>query len=984
MAGEEGEGQLKLFKMDPPQNFLCKEVCQGEMEGIGGRGSCCSQYYVQRPKTRFYRGLGTIPIFRAKRGMDSKRGTSSEVVSVRKRMVPGWVDRKAGATRHSPFLVLSPFYGSKGRGQMETNNRSFKVKQKDHEKVLQNGGLKEDLQDNPSRSLGRQIGPQRCVPSHSLSQRNLEIFPVCNSDRWQNRGFLFQGSTLRPYNSSLGILEGVKTHQERTEIARHNNHILPGRFFYPSSFQTGSTRSNTDSDRCTPKIWLQHKLGENVTGTSQSFGLSRCYPGSGKPNFFSPKGKGEQNPGILYNGQESPVSHPKGFGKVSGISELRSPVSKIRKALSETHPSLDGEEYFSLEQRPKSSLKQGVAGSVSSLGRPRLFVDSDSYEAKSVQHDVNDRCIRRCMGRNSSATKGDSSLADRMAGHVYELEGAESYPYVHSSFPREAARAVCQGSVRQYDSPSLFEERRISGFRSSMVSLHGASDLCSRARDLFSSSSLERKVECSSRSSFQKQADQHRVEVRSPFLQEVLSSIGRTPNRPVCNNREYSTPSLYLTLSRRESGGLRCSESGLEQVVFSLPFSSCSVVRGNSGSSQEVYRQRISDSSILANSNLVFRAGEEMPFQIPPSRGSLPVPGEGRGNVLSQVPFCFQASCMDIIKDSVIRKGLTEEAAIILNYMHRESTKRQYQSVWHKFLEYLSLMNINHSSVSVYIVINFLAFHANRFDRAYSTIAVYKNALRYPLWYGIKVDIDTREMSDFMRGMFGWKPKPKSTRLPKWDLNQLLEWFTSEEFWPPERCAPFRLLQKTLVLIMLSSGRRIHEIAALTDNYRREKDKKTITLFWPEGFKSKNYSRDFIPKDPTIRKMSHWINTERDLRNCPVYNWEIYRNRKFEWDAPSNGKLWDRDYKDLVIAFKSVVWECQNKFMAHKGDVEICPHQTKKWACSLSAMYWLDAKVLMLHEIVGNKTYDTLITSYIRDLPELGMALSLPLGTAPP
>ena len=64
-------------------------------------------------------------------------------------------------------------------------------------------------------------------------------------------------------------------------------------------------------------------------------------------------------------------------------------------------------------------------------------------------------------------------------------------------------------------------------------------------------------------------------------------------------------------------------------------------------------------------------------------------------------------------------------------------------------------MDINHSSVSVYIGINFLAFHANRFNRAYSTIAVYKNALRYPLWYGIKVDIDTREMSDFMRGMFG-------------------------------------------------------------------------------------------------------------------------------------------------------------------------------------------------------------------------------------
>ena len=168
-----------------------------------------------------------------------------------------------------------------------------------------------------------------------------------------------------------------------------------------------------------------------------------------------------------------------------------------------------------------------------------------------------------------------------------------------------------QDSVRQYDSPSLFEERRISSFRSSFVSFHGASDLGSRVRDLFSSSSTERKVECFSRSSIQEQADQHSgLEVRSSLLQEVLFSVGRNPNRPFCDNREYKVPSLHLTLFRLESGGLRCSESGLEQVVLSLPFSSCSVVFGNSGSSREVYREMISDSSILANNNQVFRAGE--------------------------------------------------------------------------------------------------------------------------------------------------------------------------------------------------------------------------------------------------------------------------------------------------------------------------------------------------------------------------------------
>ena len=51
-------------------------------------------------------------------------------------------------------MVFIPFYGSEGREQMETFHRSFKVKQKDQEKVFQDGGLKEDHQDNPSRSLG--------------------------------------------------------------------------------------------------------------------------------------------------------------------------------------------------------------------------------------------------------------------------------------------------------------------------------------------------------------------------------------------------------------------------------------------------------------------------------------------------------------------------------------------------------------------------------------------------------------------------------------------------------------------------------------------------------------------------------------------------------------------------------------------------------------------------------------------------------------
>ena len=83
------------------------------------------------------------------------------------------------------------------------------------------------------------------------------------------------------------------------------------------------------------------------------------------------------------------------------------------------------------------------------------------------------------------------------------------------------------------------------------------------------------------------------------------------------------------------------------------------------------------------------------------------------------------------------------------------------------------------------------------------------------------------------------------------------------------------------------------------------------------------------------------------------------------------------------MAFKSIEWECQRRFLPFNGEVQVSPHQTKKWACSLSAAYWPDAENLGLNLITDNRSFSTL-KSNIRDLPELGMARSLPLGNTPP
>ena len=89
-----------------------------------------------------------------------------------------------------------------------------------------------------------------------------------------------------------------------------------------------------------------------------------------------------------------------------------------------------------------------------------------------------------------------------------------------------------------------------------------------------------------------------------------------------------------------------------------------------------------------------------------------------------------------------------------------------------------------------------------------------------------------------MLGLHAIKPPSSHGFMPPWDLSDLLLFLQSREFFPFETCSFLRLSQKTLALILLASGRRIHEISSLSRDFRRSGDK--VVLYWPEGFKAKN------------------------------------------------------------------------------------------------------------------------------------------------
>ena len=181
--------------------------------------------------------------------------------------------------------------------------------------------------------------------------------------------------------------------------------------------------------------------------------------------------------------------------------------------------------------------------------------------------------------------------------------------------------------------------------------------------------------------------------------------------------------------------------------------------------------------------------------------------------------------------------------------------------MWQKFLDFLKREKINHWSVKIVDVINFLSYYVQVKPRSHSTLFVYKNALRLPLLFKLGLNLDSPMLDLFMRGLFYEVPPSQDDRMPEWDVNQVLSWLTSKEFCPPEKASFFRIEQKAFFLMLIGSARRAHEICNLNQKFVRKGNR--VFLQWPENFKAKNHTMDHTPASPSIRKMSHFVRNKR-------------------------------------------------------------------------------------------------------------------------
>ncbi|CAL4136943.1 unnamed protein product, partial [Meganyctiphanes norvegica] len=253
---------------------------------------------------------------------------------------------------------------------------------------------------------------------------------------------------------------------------------------------------------------------------------------------------------------------------------------------------------------------------------------------------------------------------------------------------------------------------------------------------------------------------------------------------------QFSPSCLRVSLSRPSGSRDQCSFPSLGRLGLTVSLSSSGTLEPSGSSPLPLPWLRRSRGPSLPSGTLV-------PFSSPPVSGSRSSPGFpfSLPNHLPRAGVSPHAlrllpSRVETMSSGLRSSGHSSSSIRVLLLAHKVSTSHQYQSIWSKFMSFLSMRNVTDSLLSsercVGLVCDFLSFHLLTHNRQYRTITTYRSALRHPILFSCGVDIKSISSDLFLRGAFNFRPPLRAKSMPCWSLNGLLSFLSCAVFEPLE------------------------------------------------------------------------------------------------------------------------------------------------------------------------------------------------------
>ncbi|XP_077326372.1 uncharacterized protein LOC143961088 [Lithobates pipiens] len=438
----------------------------------------------------------------------------------------------------------------------------------------------------------------------------------------------------------------------------------------------------------------------------------------------------------------------------------------------------------------EGSLKSGQRSTLVFSGRP----------------EADYRCKLLGVGCPPRRADGPGELDSQGVQEVLQLEGTQGHSARAMGLQESGSGTPCPDPFRQRHSCILYN--KAGGHKEQGAAILGQPDsVMGRGQpEVHISSAPQRGPECGSRFSEQGKSSGIRMESEPRSFSRADCEMGPTSDRPICVTKQQQGEGLLLFKQTRSGKRTRCPSTpvGFPPV---LRFSPLSIDPSGSKEIAGGIHESNPSGPLLAQKVMVCYHTEDdggTPLGSSASKGS-PNPGTSSASEHRATQFDRVVTEEQILK----RKGLSDKLVTTLLGSRKDTTRAIYFKTWKRFNSWC--LSKEFPPQEIFSVLEFI-HEGMELGLAASTLKTQVAALSVFLERRLSQE---QLIVRFFKALVRARPVPFKF-FPKWDLSLVLRALTKEPFEPPA-AATLRLWSLKLVLLVaITSARRVSELQALS------------------------------------------------------------------------------------------------------------------------------------------------------------------------
>lgn len=641
--------------------------------------------------------------------------------------------------------------------------------------------------------------------------------------------------SVRPIKRSSCFFPADELGRGGTKIKGHTGISLPRRFPTSSSGSLHSRTASSIDDNSPAEPWVDVKSTEVYNKTFKSdriFGHRLGYHSQPK------KTTGKE-------GGRFVLRSSKGFNRSSLELEVRNVVDRQVGVRCVGNPI--GTSLYSKSSEGGPSLKRGnsppdVSHSIPSSGRLSLVDSTSSRSQPNIRPKSNHFCHNRRIRYRLGCTIGEPSpgrnLDNGTAKLAYKqkraVHGINCFVQVSSNHQR----SVDNATVGQQDRRVIHSESRgnkITGSsRGNSESLSAGRSAKSHNSPLFLTGSLQHDS-----GSLVEGNGSSRLASEPANSTQYFREVGSSTDRPIRHISLQSRPMLRYNRCERHRGGFcQCIQSGVA-LFSSMGFPSTASDSESSPAPAECIRRVFDGGAPLGESVLEGITEAQGPGCSVPNPE--PRPASSRSDVQSPAGegdrFLFRG--LEDTGWSSLVSGLDYDDINLLQGAWRDSTWKTYGSAWKQWVSWGRLNNVHPSRPSPQDLSTYLGYLARVRKLAYATILVHKSVIVSLADPSHENRLSSHPLiTTMLKGISLSKCSLSVTKSTIWNVQDLVNWLRLNVPIPDNI---FQVSRHVALLLLLATGRRIHDLTLLRINESHCQISDSSIKFWPAfGSKTDN------------------------------------------------------------------------------------------------------------------------------------------------